>query len=209
MNWSARSVLIAWLVGATALAATAWPRRRVSDASDQARRSLCRGRSDRYSRPAGGGFSRQGFGAGGVRREQGRGAGRDRRRSGGACRADGYTLLVVAGSIIVQNPLLYKKLSYDPARDFRMLALVTELPVVMEVHPSVPARRWRNSSPTPNKIPASSVSVRPGQEAPFILAGEMFKQMAGIEMTHVPYKGAGPALTDLSGGQHPGHVRLR
>jgi tripartite-type tricarboxylate transporter receptor subunit TctC len=54
--------------------------------------------------------------------------------------ADGYTLLIVAGSMIVQNPLLYSKLSYDPARDFRMLALITEVPLVMEVHPSVPAR---------------------------------------------------------------------
>jgi len=53
---------------------------------------------------------------------------------------DGYTLFVAAGSIIVQNPMLYKKLSYDPSKDFRMLALVTDLPVVMEVHPSVPAK---------------------------------------------------------------------
>ena len=53
---------------------------------------------------------------------------------------DGYTLFVAAGSIIVLNPMLYKKLSYDPLKDFRMLALVTDLPVVMEVHPSVPAK---------------------------------------------------------------------
>src|SRR6476661_1316764 len=53
---------------------------------------------------------------------------------------DGYTLFVTAASIFVLNPLLYKKLPYDPARDFRMLALVTDLPVVMEVHPSVPAK---------------------------------------------------------------------
>ena len=53
---------------------------------------------------------------------------------------DGYTLFFTAASIIVLNPLLYKKLPYDPARDFRMLALITDLPVVMEVHPSVPAK---------------------------------------------------------------------
>src|SRR3954463_12921108 len=52
---------------------------------------------------------------------------------------DGYTLFVAAASIIVLNPMLYRKLAYDPVRDFRMLALVTDLPVVMEVHPSVPA----------------------------------------------------------------------
>ena len=54
--------------------------------------------------------------------------------------ADGYTLLVVSGSMLVQNPMLYKKLSYNPDRDFRVLALITEVPVVMEIHPSVPAR---------------------------------------------------------------------
>jgi tripartite-type tricarboxylate transporter receptor subunit TctC len=53
---------------------------------------------------------------------------------------DGYTLFVTAASIIVLNPMLYRKLPYDPVRDFRMLALVTDLPVVMEVHPSVPAK---------------------------------------------------------------------
>src|SRR5947209_9859462 len=54
---------------------------------------------------------------------------------------DGYTLFVAAASIIVLNPMLYKKLSYDPTKDFRMLALVTDLPVVMEVQPSVPPKR--------------------------------------------------------------------
>src|ERR1700730_12123342 len=52
---------------------------------------------------------------------------------------DGYTLFVTAASIFVLNPLLYKKLPYDPAKDFRMLALITDLPVIMEVNPSVPA----------------------------------------------------------------------
>jgi tripartite-type tricarboxylate transporter receptor subunit TctC len=113
---------------------------------------------------------------------------------------DGYTLLVAAGSIIVQNPLLYKKLSYDPVRDFRMLALVTDLPVVMEVHPSVPAKTVAEfvayAKQNPGKISFGSA----GTGGTIHLAGEMFKEMAGIEMTHVPYKGAGPALADLLGG---------
>src|SRR5450631_3594720 len=53
---------------------------------------------------------------------------------------DGYTVLATSGSVIVLNPLLYKKLSYDPAKELRMLALVTEVPVVLCVHPSVPAK---------------------------------------------------------------------
>jgi tripartite-type tricarboxylate transporter receptor subunit TctC len=113
---------------------------------------------------------------------------------------DGYTLFVTAASIIVLNPMLYRKLPYDPVRDFRMLALVTDLPVVMEVHPSVPAKTvaefvaWAKQNP--GKLNFGSA----GTGGTIHLAGEMFKQMAGIDMTHVPYKGAGPALTDLLSG---------
>jgi tripartite-type tricarboxylate transporter receptor subunit TctC len=113
---------------------------------------------------------------------------------------DGYTLFVAAASIIVLNPMLYKKLSYDPVRDFRMLALVTDLPVVMEINPAVPARTvaefvsWAKQNP--GKVNFGSA----GTGGTIHLAGEMFRQMAGIEMTHVPYKGAGPALVDLISG---------
>jgi tripartite-type tricarboxylate transporter receptor subunit TctC len=113
---------------------------------------------------------------------------------------DGYTLFVTAASIIVLNPMLYKKLSYDPVRDFRMLALVTDLPVVMEVHPSVPARNVAEfvayARQNPGKINFGSA----GTGGTIHLAGEMFKQIAGVDMVHVPYKGAGPALTDLISG---------
>ena len=114
--------------------------------------------------------------------------------------ADDYTLLIVAGSMIVQNPLLYKKLPYDPARDFRMLALITEVPVVMEVHPSVPARTVAEFVAYAKQNPGKLAFGSAGTGGTIHLAGEMFKQMAGIEMTHVPYKGAGPALTDLLAG---------
>ena len=113
---------------------------------------------------------------------------------------DGYTLFVTAASIIVLNPMLYKKLSYDPVRDFRMLALVTDLPVVMEVHPSVPAKNVAEfvayARQNPGKINFGSA----GTGGTIHLAGEMFKQIAGVDMVHVPYKGAGPALTDLISG---------
>ena len=113
---------------------------------------------------------------------------------------DGYTLFVAAGSIIVLNPMLYKKLSYDPVRDFRMLALVTDLPVVMEVHPSVPAKTVAEFVAYAKQNPGKLNFGSAGTGGTIHLAGEMFKQMAGIEMTHVPYKGAGPALTDLLSG---------
>src|SRR5579871_3151151 len=113
---------------------------------------------------------------------------------------DGYTLLVVSGSMFVLNPMLYKKLAYDPDRDFRTLAIVTEDPLVMEVHPSVPANSVAEfvayARQNPGKLSFSSA----GTGGVIHLAGEMFKQMAGIEMTHVPYKGAGPAMVDLIAG---------
>jgi tripartite-type tricarboxylate transporter receptor subunit TctC len=104
---------------------------------------------------------------------------------------DGYTLFVTAASIFVLNPMLYKKLSYDPVKDFRMLALVTDLPVVMEVHPSVPARTVAEfvayAKQNPGKINFGSA----GTGGTIHLAGEMFKQIAGVDMVHVPYKGRG------------------
>src|SRR5437764_856057 len=113
---------------------------------------------------------------------------------------DGYTLFVTAASIIVLNPMLYRKLPYDPVRDFRILALVTDLPVVMEVHPSVPAKTVAEfvayAKQNPGKINFGSA----GTGGTIHLAGEMFKQIAGVDMVHVAYKGAGPALTDLISG---------
>lgn len=114
--------------------------------------------------------------------------------------ADGYTLLVVAASMIVLNPLLYKKLAYDPVRDFRVLALITAVPVVMEVHPSVPAKTVAEFVAYAKQNPGKLSFGSAGTGGTIHLAGEMFKQMAGIEMTHVPYKGAAPALTDLLAG---------
>jgi tripartite-type tricarboxylate transporter receptor subunit TctC len=114
--------------------------------------------------------------------------------------ADGYSLLVVSGSMLVLNPMLYKKLSYDPVRDFRVLALITEVPVVMEVHPSVPARTVAEFVAYAKQHPGKLSFGSAGTGGTIHLAGEMFRQMAGIEMTHVPYKGAAPALTDLLAG---------
>ncbi len=113
---------------------------------------------------------------------------------------DGYTLLVTAASIFVLNPQLYKKLPYDPARDFRVLALVTDLPVLMEIHPSVPAKTIAEfvayAKQNPGKLNFGSAGIG----GTVHLSGEMFKQMAGVDLVHVPYKGAGPALTDLLSG---------
>ena len=113
---------------------------------------------------------------------------------------DGYTLFVTAASIFVLNPMLYKKLPYDPVKDFRMLALITDLPVVMEVHPSVPAKTVAEFVAYAKQNPGKLNFGSAGTGGTTHLAGEMFRQMAGIDIVHVPYKGAGPALTDLLSG---------
>lgn len=113
---------------------------------------------------------------------------------------DGYTLFVTAASIFVLNPLLYKKLPYDPARDFRLLSVITDAPMIMEVNPSVPAKTIAEFVAYARKNPGKLNFGSAGTGGTVHLAGEMFKQMAGVEMTHVPYKGAGPALQDLLSG---------
>ena len=87
-----------------------------------------------------------------------------------------------------------------PRRDFRMLALVTDLPVVMEVHPSVPAKTVAEFVAYAKQNPGKLNFGSAGTGGTIHLAGEMFKQMAGVDMVHVAYKGAGPALTDLLSG---------
>jgi tripartite-type tricarboxylate transporter receptor subunit TctC len=117
---------------------------------------------------------------------------------------DGYTLFGTSGSVIILNPLLYKKLSYDPAKDLRMLALVTETPVVLCVHPSVPAKTVAEFVAYAKANPGKLNFGSSGTGSFTHLAAEMFKQMAGIEMTHIAYKGAAPALSDVMSG----HIQL-
>ena len=114
---------------------------------------------------------------------------------------DGHTLFVAGGSTIVLNPLLFKQLPYDPAKDFRILTLLTELPQVLVVHPSVPAKSLAEfvtyAKQQGDKINYASVGIG----GPLHLAPELFNREAGIRMTHIPYKGSAPALTDLLAGQ--------
>jgi tripartite-type tricarboxylate transporter receptor subunit TctC len=199
MNLPARSALIAWLVGVAALASTAsaaeFPARPIRLVVPYA----AGGPTDILGRLVGEFLGRDLGQAAFVENKSGAN-GAIGAEAVARAEADGYTLLVVAGSMIVLNPLLYKKLSYDPARDFRMLALITEVPVVMEVHPSVPARTVAEFVAYAKQNPGELSFGSAGTGGTIHLAGEMFKQMAGIEMTHVPYKGAAPALTDLLAG---------
>jgi tripartite-type tricarboxylate transporter receptor subunit TctC len=113
---------------------------------------------------------------------------------------DGYTLVFSASSVFVLNPLLYKKLAYDPPRDFRMLAVVTDQPQILEINPSVPAKTVAELVAYAKKNPGKMNFGSAGTGGSTHLAGEMFRQMAGLDMVHIPYKGMAPALTDLISG---------
>ena len=113
---------------------------------------------------------------------------------------DGYTLLMMSLTIAV-NPSLYKKLPYDTERDLVPVSLVASAPLILVVHPSLPVKSLKDfiahAKANPGKLNFGSGG--PGTTPH--LAGEMLKSMAGLQMTHVPYKGGGPALADLIGGQ--------
>ncbi|MDQ2780045.1 MAG: tripartite tricarboxylate transporter substrate binding protein [Pseudomonadota bacterium] len=115
--------------------------------------------------------------------------------------ADGYTVLMGQSTSIVIAPHLYTQLGYDTLRDLRPVTLVAEVPNMLVVHPSVPANSVKELIALAQAKPDYLNFGSAGNGAPSHLAGEMFKSAAGVNMVHVPYKGAGPAVKDLLGGQ--------
>jgi tripartite-type tricarboxylate transporter receptor subunit TctC len=113
---------------------------------------------------------------------------------------DGYTLLSLTATTAV-NATLYDKLNFSLNRDIAAVAGLTRSPLVLEVHPSVPATTVpefvAHAKANPGKITMASFGIGSTSH----VAGELFKMMAGIDLLHVPYRGAGPMLTDLVGGQ--------
>jgi tripartite-type tricarboxylate transporter receptor subunit TctC len=114
--------------------------------------------------------------------------------------ADGYTLLL-ANTAHAINATLHRKLPFDPVRDFAPITLIATQPSVLVVHPSVPAKSVKDLLALARAKPGSLNFASSGSGTPPHLSGAMFSDMTGIDMTHVPYKGAAPALTDLLGGQ--------
>jgi tripartite-type tricarboxylate transporter receptor subunit TctC len=114
--------------------------------------------------------------------------------------ADGYTLLLASPPSTI-NATLYEKLSFNFVRDATAVASVIKAPFVMELNPSVPAKTVPEfiayAKANPGRISMASAGIGSGPH----LAGEMFRMMTGVDMVHVPYRGQGPALTDLLGGQ--------
>ena len=113
--------------------------------------------------------------------------------------ADGYTLLIISGAHAI-NPSLYPKLPYDSVRDFAPVTMFTSGPGLLVVHPSVPAKTVKEFIALAKSRPGQLNYASAGIGTPPHLAGELFKTMAGVDIVHVPYKGNGPAYTDLIGG---------
>jgi tripartite-type tricarboxylate transporter receptor subunit TctC len=114
---------------------------------------------------------------------------------------DGYTWLLGNNSILATNQSLYRKLPYDPVKDFAPVALVAVQPNILVVHPEVKATSVGDLIALAKQSPGKLNYASSGAGAAAHLAGELFKAMAGVDMVHVPYKGAQPALTDLIAGQ--------
>jgi tripartite-type tricarboxylate transporter receptor subunit TctC len=116
--------------------------------------------------------------------------------------ADGYTLMLDASSYSV-NPSLFPKLPYDPNRDFKTLGILAQYPNVLLVHPSFPAKSVKEMVALAKAKPNGIAYASSGNGSAQHLAGALFEVKAGVEMQHIPYKGGGPALNDVVGGQVP------
>ena len=115
--------------------------------------------------------------------------------------ADGHTWLLGNNSILATNQALYPRLSYDPVKDFAAVALIAIQPNILVVHPDVPARSVAELVSYARSHPGKLNYASSGSGAAAHLAAELFKAMTGVDMVHVPYKGAQPALTDVIAGQ--------
>ena len=114
---------------------------------------------------------------------------------------DGYTLLISSSGPLAVNPGLYSKLPYDPIKDFAPVAGIAIVPLILVINPSFPATNLKELVATAKAKPKTVNYASGGSGVTNHLVMEMFRGVAGVDMTHIPYKGGPPALTDLIGGQ--------
>jgi tripartite-type tricarboxylate transporter receptor subunit TctC len=116
---------------------------------------------------------------------------------------DGYTLLITSSAPIVINPSLYKQMPFDPQKDLAPVTNLLRVPLILAVHPSVPAKNLQELIAYINSQKGKVQYASAGNGTPQHLTGELFKATAKVDMIHVPYKGSAPAITDLIGGHVP------
>ena len=115
---------------------------------------------------------------------------------------DGYTVLFTLSSHTI-NPAIYPKLPFDTVRDFEPIGTVASLPQILVAHPAVPANTLAELIALAKSKPGTLAYASVGNGSPGHLAGELFNLRAGVKLTHIPYRGGGPAVTDVMGGQVP------
>ncbi len=113
----------------------------------------------------------------------------------------GHVLLMASPGSTTINMVMNSKLPYDPLKDFAPISMVATLAFVLAVHPSVPASSVKVLIALARRQPGRLNYGSSGNGSAAHLAGELFNSMAGVTLTHIPYKGSGPAVTDLTGGQ--------
>lgn len=116
---------------------------------------------------------------------------------------DGYTVFTADNGVLVYNPALYKKLPYDPIKDFAPIGLMARAPLVIVAAPNADIKNARELLEALKKSPGKLSYASPGNGSPHHLAMELFKSRSGLFLVHVPYRGAAPAVQDVMGGQVP------
>ena len=114
--------------------------------------------------------------------------------------ADGYNI-VIASNQVTMNPWIYSKLPFDIAKDFSPIAQIASVPMLLAIHPEVPAKNLQEFIALAKAKPDSLNYSTPGLGTPQHIAFEVFNFDAGVKVTHVPYKGTSPSIVDLIGGQ--------
>jgi tripartite-type tricarboxylate transporter receptor subunit TctC len=117
--------------------------------------------------------------------------------------ADGNTLLITSSAPIVINPSLYKKMTFDPSKDLVPITNLLRVPLVLVANPSVPANNLKELMAYIKAQKGQFSYASAGSGTPQHMTGELFKSATKLEMTHVPYKGSAPAISDLLGGHIP------
>ena len=116
---------------------------------------------------------------------------------------DGYTMVLGLTAQFAVNPALYPKLPYDPVKDFAPVAMLIRNPYILVVHPALPVKSVKEFISLAKARPGQLVYGSAGNGSGAHLCGESLKTMAGVNMVHVPYKGAAPVVTDLIAGHIP------
>jgi len=118
-------------------------------------------------------------------------------------KADGYTIIQADNAVLAFNEHLFSKLPFDPQKDFTHIGAIGRFPLAVVVHPSFPAQTFPEFLNTVRANPGKFSYASPGNGSPHHLAMELFMDRTGVDMTHIPYRGAAPAMQDLMGGQVP------